>query len=119
MLTITDKKLDDQKESQEKYFSDLKNDISFVHNSLERTAKEGQIEIVDSVKKEVNNTMEKWTKRIEICKHDGASESSGVDVVHSDRQSERRASEGGAFESVKTERVCRSWEPTRKFPSKE
>ena len=61
-LKLTTEKLDEQKATDNRHYSDLKNDISSMEKQIERSARNSAVEIVESLSKELENTMKKWTK---------------------------------------------------------
>ena len=87
-LQLTTERLDEQKEIDNKHYSDLKNDISSMEKSIERTTRNSAIEILDSVTKELDCTMRKWAKalkgrKFEERKDASSTTSSTFDIVRS------------------------------------
>ena len=67
-LQLTTEKLDEQKEIDNKHYSDLKNDITSMEKNLERTARNSAIEMIENVTKELDGTMKKWAKALKGMK---------------------------------------------------
>ena len=88
-LQLTTERLDEQKEIDNKHYSDLKNDISSMEKSIERTTRNSAIEILDNVTKELDYTMKKWAKALKGMKFEErkdvstSSTSSAYDIVRS------------------------------------
>ncbi|XP_065057988.1 inversin-A-like isoform X1 [Rhopilema esculentum] len=72
-LQLTTEKLDEQKEIDSKHYSELKNDISSMERNLERTTRNSALEMIETVTKELDCSMKKWTKALRSIKREGKS----------------------------------------------
>ena len=88
-LKLTTERLDEQKQIDNKHYSDLKNDITSMERNIERTTRNSTIEILDNVTKELDCTMRKWAKALKGVKLEerrdisSSTTSSTYDIVRS------------------------------------
>lgn len=88
-LKLTTERLDEQKQIDNKHYSDLKNDITSMEKNIERTTRNSTIEILDNVTKELDCTMRKWAKALKGVKLEerrdlsSSTTSSTYDIVRS------------------------------------